>query len=216
MTPTRRIVLKGAVAAAVLAHLPAAPASTATRPLPVVPRTLAFTGARSPNGWAVNVAADAGGSVWARPVSGAAKHVAVSVGDADAILVHVVRRFHYEVADLGDGDVVGFRAADGLKGHQLNHASGSAVDILPEHYRPGVKDQFYPAQLAVVRDILAECRGVLAWGGDFAIPDEGHFEIALPPTDRRVTELAAQIRRWNTTPGRGAGVLLDPAARRGG
>jgi hypothetical protein len=149
-------------------------------------------------------------------VSGAAKHVAVSVGDADAILVHVVRRFHYEVANLSAGDVVGFRTADGLKGHQLNHASGSAVDILPEHYRPGTKNQFYPAQLAVVRDILAECRSVLAWGGDFATPDEGHFEIALPPHDRRVTELAAEIRRWNTTPGRGAGVLLDPAARRGG
>ncbi|MEV7093732.1 M15 family metallopeptidase [Amycolatopsis sp. NPDC051045] len=215
MTPTRRTVLKGVAAAAVLANLPGPLASAAARPPVVGPRTLAFTGSSSPNGWAVNVAADAGGSVWTRPVSGAAKRIAVAVGDADAILVHVVRRFHYEVADLGDGDVVGFRTAGGLEGHQLNHASGSAIDVLPEHYRPGVKDQFYPAQLAVVRDILAECCGVVAWGGDFATPDEGHFEIALPPQDRRVTELAAQIRRWNTTPGQGAGVLLDPAARGG-
>jgi hypothetical protein len=51
-------------------------------------------------------------------------------------------------------------------------------------------------------------------GGDFATPDEGHFGIALPPQDPRV--LAVEIRRWNTTPGRGTGILRDPAARCGG
>lgn len=214
MTPTRRTVLRGAAAAAVLSQVPSSPAAAAAPKPPVVTGNAAFTGALSPNGWRVNVAADAGGSVWARPVTGAAKQVAVSVGDADAILVHVVRRFHYEVAEIADGDVVGFREAAGLEGHQLNHASGSAVDVLPGHYPPGVKGQFYPAQLAVVRDILAECRGVVAWGGDLATPDEGHFEIALPPDDPRVTGLAAEIRRWNDTPGLGAGVLHDPAARR--
>lgn len=209
---SRRTVLVGAAvaAAAVGAETLVTPFSDAA-PVPAPRRdpapNPAFTGAVSPNGWPVNARSDDGGSVWQRPVPGTGFPVKVASGAAEVILVHVVRRFHYEIDALGRNDVIGFRAPAGLRGHALNHASGTAVDIRPGRYPAGVRGGFFPRELAVIRDILAECDGVVRWGGDLRTPDEAHFEIHLPPDHPRVAALAARFSDWNATPGRGAGVL---------
>ncbi len=73
------------------------------------------------------------------------------------------------------------------------HLSGTAVDLnastlpfrahtMPHHQR------------AEVHRMLDEFRGVLAWGGDWDSPvDEMHTEIAVPPGDPRLAQLAADL-----------------------
>ena len=165
----------------------------------------AYTGTFTPNGWPVNRQAGIGGSVWPRPVVGTGASVEVSMGEVEEVLVHVLRRFHYEIATLGPGDIVGFRTAAGLRGQQRNHASGTAVDVLPGHYPAGSAGNFYPAQLAVIRDVLKQCQGVVRWGGDFKTPDEAHFQIGVSPGNPALSRLAATLRRWRETAGQGAG-----------
>ncbi|MEV6982906.1 M15 family metallopeptidase [Sphaerisporangium sp. NPDC051017] len=166
-------------------------------------------GKKSPNGWSINTAANSGGSVWTRPVPGTAFNVDVAIGEVEIVLVHVIRRFHYEIDTLRPGDVVGFRAASLRRGYELNHASGTAIDIRPGHYPPGVRNGFYPHEVAVIHDILAECEGVVSWGGNFSYPDEAHFAIGVPPTDERMRRVTSKIRGWNSAPGAGAGVIQD-------
>ena len=170
----------------------------------------ALTGKSSPNGWPINTEADAAGSVWTRPLVGTGSTVEIAIGDAELILLHVARRFHYEIDTLRPNDVVGFRKPAELKGYQLNHASGSAIDIRPGHYPVGVRGGFFPTELEVIRDILADCEGLVRWGGDFRVPDEAHFELTAPPTDARVMQLATDLRDGKTTPGVGAGVIQNP------
>jgi hypothetical protein len=221
MAVSRRSLLRAAAASAALvttetvfagsAGASATPTPAVT--LPALPPKDPFTGHKSPNGWPVNRGPDLGGTVWSRPVVGTGFSVDVAIGEVETILVHVVRRFHYEIATLGPGDVIGFRAAGGLRGDQLNHASGTAVDIRPGHYPPGTHGGFYPNELAVIRDILGECGGVVRWGGDFATPDEAHFQIDRPPADPALVRLASTLRGWRERPSLGAGILQNPADR---
>jgi hypothetical protein len=224
MTYTRRTFVRsafGVVLAAGSGVLPTQPAYAGTAPSSRLSKSGAALaqrdaervqpGQKSSNGWTINQAADAGGSVWTRPVSGTGFDVQVAMGDVETILVHCVRRFHYEIDSLRPGDVVGFKSPGTVKGYETNHASGTAVDIRPGSYPPGVAGGFYPYQVDVIRDVLADCDGVLKWGGDFAVPDEAHFQIDLPPTDERVRRLADKLRNWRVNePGQGAGVVVDP------
>lgn len=57
----------------------------------------------------------------------------------------------------------------------------------------------------MVRDILTELDGAVAWGGDFDVPQESHFEVALGPTHPKVRGVARKLRAWRDTPGRGRG-----------
>lgn len=168
-----------------------------------------LSGKDSPNGWPVNISPNSGGGVWTRPVPGTGFGIDVLIGDVEVMLVHVLRRFHYEVATLRAGDVVGFRPAGGLLGQELNHASGTAVDIRPGSFPDGVKGGFYPAEVEVIRDILADCEAVVSWGGDFRVPRESHFQIAARPDDPRVHAVAKKIRTWNADPALGAGIVQD-------
>ena len=60
----------------------------------------------------------------------------------------------------------------------------------------------------VIKDILAELNGTVAWGGNAAIPKESHFEIAVRPGDARLKATAAKIRGWDEQPGgEGAGIV---------
>lgn len=73
------------------------------------------------------------------------------------------------------------------------HLSGTAVDLnattLPFRLRTMPADQ-----RAAVDDMVHQFRGVVAWGGHWTNPaDEMHAEIALPPGDRRVADLAADL-----------------------
>jgi hypothetical protein len=164
-------------------------------------------GPRTANGWPAVAAADAGGMVLSRPVEGTDIVTGIHIGNVEAVLFHVVRRFHYEIAELDAGDVHGFAPlARTQADYETNHASGTAVAILPGHYPRGTRDGFFPAQRAVVEDILAECEGVVAWAGQRRPVNESVFYIAVPPDDQRLEAVYRKIRGWSGHPGRGAGI----------
>ncbi|MET7567036.1 hypothetical protein ABZT04_00810 [Streptomyces sp. NPDC005492] len=203
--PTRRVLLRTAtgLACAVVA-LPglATSATAADGPSPLAhPRT----GATSANGWPMEKGADIGGAVWTRAIPGTGARVAMRVGAVSAVLVHVISRYHYEIAALGPDDVQGFQAPRGLTGFRTNYASGTAIAILPGAHPPGATGTLFPAQRAAIADIVADCAGVVRWGGTFNTPYEAHFQIDVPPSDARLTRLADRIGRRNLTLGQGSG-----------
>lgn len=123
----------------------------------------------------------------------------------------MVRRFHYEVDALRADDVVGWvKPGSVRKGlPESNLASGTAVRIRPGSYPAGARGGFYPMQELTLRDILADCEGVVRWGGDDPKPEEALFYIDVPPGDERLGRVAAKVWDWNHTPGQGSGVLVD-------
>lgn len=180
--------LAGAVAAGI--SLPtAAPASAAA-------------GTTSANGWPLTTT-----GIATLPVPGTPASVALLEGDVSTVLVHVIRRFHYEVEEVARHELAGHRPAAGLTGHTTNYASGTAVEIRPAAYPLAATGVLFPQQLAVVRDILQECGGVVAWGGRLRRPHAAHFQIAVRPGDPRLRGLALRIKGWTQAPGQGAGVF---------
>ncbi|NUP21130.1 MAG: hypothetical protein HOZ81_34695 [Streptomyces sp.] len=161
----------------------------------------------SPNGWELEERANDVSTVWTRRAPGTPCDLDVRLGDVETVLVHVVRRFHYEIDELRAGDLTGWRAPSRVRLDRAegNQASGTAVAIRPGSYPPGVQGGFYPPQLLVVRDILAECDGVVRWGGDDGRPYEALFSIGVPPGDERLTTLVARLRTWAEEPGKGPG-----------
>lgn len=217
MAATRRFFLRSTVTTAVavgtvgtVTGTTATAATAASAKSAGASTASADSGQVSANGWPITTAPDHDGSVWTRPVPGTGFGIEVAIGDVETILVHVVRRFHYEIEALRTGDVTGYRPLAQTKGHETNHASGTAVDIRPDAYPAGAKGGFFTPQLAVLRDILADCEGVVKWGGDFPAPDESHFQIDVPPTSTAVKRVADKLRTWNTAPGKGAGVTQNP------
>ncbi|MFI0367614.1 hypothetical protein ACH35V_07020 [Actinomadura sp. 1N219] len=177
------------------------------------------TGIPSKNGWEMEKVADDRGHIYTRPAPGTPIEVQVRMGEVETILVHVIRRFHYEVDTLlSNEDVVGWRAPHTVRRNlaESNQASGTAVQIRPGHYPASARGGFYPQQELVIRDILAELDGVVRWGGDDRKPDESLFYIDLKPGDPRLAKAAQEIRGWKDTPGMGAGSGIDitsPARR---
>ena len=155
---------------------------------------------------------DHGGSIYTRPVPGTPLDgVAVRIGEVETVLVHVIRRFHYEIDMLGKGDVVGWRSPDAVKKSfaESNQASGTAVQIRPGHYPAGASGGFSHLQDVVIRDILAELDGLVRWGGDDRRPNEALFYLNGKPGDARLAKVADRIRTWMYTPGAGAGSGVD-------
>lgn len=182
----------------------AGPASAAAASAP----TGVWQGDRSVNGWPV--LAEATEYV----IEGSGQSVRLADGDASVLLLHVARRFHYEIDQLRRGDVQGHRPSRHMQiqvqvkvqeRYESNYLSGTAIAIRPDAYPVGVKGGLYPQELLVVRDILTELDGAVKWGGDFGTPKESHFEIALRPGHPRLKGVARKIRGWNDSPGEGAG-----------
>jgi hypothetical protein len=172
------------------------------------PSTSRWNGAVSANGWPVIGPAEVGPS----RVEGSAASVAVLAGDVAAVLVHVLRRFHYEVRALGSGAVLGHTVDRSVRSAaESNHLSGTAVAIRPDLYPIGVGGGFHVAEVAVVRDILADCEGVVRWGADDPrLPKEGHFQIDVPPGDQRLRRVARTLGAPGDASGRAAGSMPDP------
>jgi hypothetical protein len=95
---------------------------------------------------------------------------------------------------------------------ERNQLSGTAVNVHPGQHPWGASGTLSSLQVMAVRDILAECEGVVRWGGDH--PDdtaEGFFHIDVPPGDATLARVAARIDGWTARPGQGAGILDDVA-----
>ncbi|MFF0160186.1 hypothetical protein ACFYRY_22025 [Streptomyces sp. NPDC005263] len=203
---SRRRVLGATTAlagATVLGGLGSAPATAADRAATPAGsgKATAWTKARSANGWKILDEATSYG------IEGSGRSVRLADGDAATILLHVARRFHYEIDQLRAGDVRGHRTSRQVEQpYESNYLSGTAIDIREPSYPLGARAGFYPQELVVIRDVLAELDGVVAWGGDFPVPKESHFEIALKPGHPKVKNIARKITAWNTGPGNeGAG-----------
>lgn len=212
--PRRSVLRRTGAGLAAVAALPAwalpARAAASGAELAPPPAPSARPSARlSENGWPVEEAADRGGAIWTRPVPGSPLSVPLRLGDVSTVLVHVVRRYHYEIDTLRPDEVTGFSPPSrALRGYATNHSSGTAVAIRPGWYPPGASGGLIEHHLAVVRDILAECEGVVAWGGTFPTPNESHFHIAVPPSAPRLRHLARRIHEWSDAPGAGAGTRV--------
>ncbi|WP_346620961.1 hypothetical protein [Blastococcus montanus] len=196
----RRFLVAGAgvLTAAVVAS---APGLAAAAP-PAGPRP--WTRGRSANGWPVL------GTVDAVPIEGSDLTVRVAGGDVALILTHVARRFHYDIDGLRVGDLTGHASTrEVTEDYESNYLSGTAIAIRAGGYPLGASGNLYPNELIVVRDILAECDGVVRWGGDERVPKESHFQIDRGPNDKRVRQLADKIRSWEHKPSQGAGTV-DP------
>ncbi|MDH6137696.1 hypothetical protein P3T37_007129 [Kitasatospora sp. MAA4] len=166
-----------------------------------------WAGDTSANGWPVIAQAAA------RPVEGAgAVSVAVLDGDAATVLLHVARRFHYDVQPLAPDEITGHRTDRALAvPYESNYLSGTAIAVHPLLYPVHASGGFFPPELTVIRDILADLEGVVRWGGDESVPKESHFQLDVPPGDPGLKRVAAKVRQWNSQPGEGAGAI-DPLA----
>ncbi|MDQ0811024.1 hypothetical protein QFZ63_002738 [Streptomyces sp. B3I7] len=198
--------LVGATSALSLGFAPAAGASPRTAPGDGGGH---WSAGRSANGWPVKDASGGSDGIAVHRVEGSNASVALLAGDVATVLLHVTRRFHYEIRTLGAGDVHGHTTDRSVRADQeSNHLSGTAVAICPDLYPAGARGGLFPHEVAVVRDILAECRAVVRWGGDDPhVPKEGHFQIDVPPGDAGLRKLADTVERWNRTPGEGAGAV---------
>ncbi|MFE0171110.1 hypothetical protein ACFWZ2_02240 [Streptomyces sp. NPDC059002] len=206
----RRVLVTGAGAGVALAVAPV-PVLSGTARAADPGHGSVWNGARSANGWPVLERADELG------IEGSGRSVRLAPGDAAVLLLHVARRFHYEIDQLREDDVRGHTTSRHIvERYESNHLSGTALSVRADAYPVGVKGGLYPHELVVVRDIVAELDGAVAWGGDFATPKESHFEIAHRPGHPKVKGVARKIRGWDAGPGgRGAGATdaFDPERR---
>ncbi|WP_062014044.1 hypothetical protein [Streptomyces hygroscopicus] len=175
-----------------------------------------LTNRPSANQWEMEKAADAGGDIASRPVPGTGLNVSVRKGDIATVLVHVIRRFHYEVDTLGlhgePNPIEGWMAPSAVRDSRLpeaNQASGTAVVIRPGSYPPGVRGSFTTGQQLIIRDIIADTEGVVRWGGEDRRAYEGLFYLTVPPGDARLERVAAKVGTWGAIPGAGAGTVPD-------
>lgn len=203
--PTRRTVLAGGLGASALAALPAAATAAGLQ------GPQQWSGSTSANGWAIT------SSFETVVIEGTGTSVPLRSGAPAVILAHLARRFHYEIDELREGDLFG-GSTDRRVGipEQSNHLSGTALAIRRGSFPAGQRGNLFPDQLVVVRDMVAECEGVVRWGGDLSVPLESHFLIDLPSGDRRVAQLAARFGRVDAFDGaQGAGAIdaFTPARR---
>jgi hypothetical protein len=65
-----------------------------------------------------------------------------------------------------------------------------------------------------VRDILADCDGLVVWGGDLTLVKVSHFHIAARPGDRALARAAARLdtSRYTMSWAQTAGTVADPAS----
>lgn len=162
-----------------------------------------WKGSTSANGWPVLNTAPT------FRIEGSSESANLADGDPATVLLYVARRFNYEVDSLRPGDVTAHNSNRSIaQPYESNYLSGTAIAIRPLLYPVGAGGMFYPNELAVIKDILAELNGIVAWGGNAATPKESHFDIAVRPGDARLKATAAKIRGWDEqTGGEGAGIV---------
>ncbi|MEU5438051.1 hypothetical protein AB0G73_32425 [Streptomyces sp. NPDC020719] len=185
-------------------------ATTAAAATPVAAATSQWRKKNSANGWPVLDHAPAH-----RVEGTGGVHFDAADGDVATVLTHVVRRFHYEIDSLGAGEVSGHTTSRTVAAaYESNYLSGTAIAIRPLLYPARAQGGFFPHELVVVRDILADLEGVVKWGGDLTPAKESHFQIDVKPGDAALRRVAAKLRGWELQPGEGAGTIEATAPAR--
>lgn len=139
---------------------------------------------RSYNGWTASpTRSDIG--VEPLEVAGVQFPSGVRSGAAATVLGYVAEQFHRRVEPLVDGWCWGFNYRQNRNSDNLScHASGTAVDLNAPNHPNGKSGTFNVRERGEIRKILAECDGVVRWGGDFTgTPDEMHFELVGSPAE---------------------------------
>jgi hypothetical protein len=145
-------------------------------------------------------------------VEGSNVAVGIVEGDVATILLHVARRYHYELDGLEQAELTGHTVDRTVAAaFESNYLSGTAISVRPVVYPLGVEGGFFPQEQVVIRDILADCEGVVRWGGDQAPAKESHFQIDVRPGAVALARVASKIRGWSSVGDVGAGAT-DPLA----
>lgn len=118
-------------------------------------------------------------------------------GSVAQVLGYVARQFEDRVEHITSTSSFRDHARIGNGNTYSNHASGTALDLNGGQHPQGKKGTFTSAQVVAIRQILAECSGVLRWGGDYVMPitDEMHFEIRPGVTAQQVASAAIFINK---------------------
>lgn len=105
------------------------------------------------------------------------------VEEVSRLLCYVVRRYHYEVRPLISGDVLTSAPADWVLSKRLSRSvqNSHAVVILPSQFPPRAVDGHTAIETEVISDILAECGGLVHWGGSRVNGPEALFYIDSAP-----------------------------------
>ncbi|MFS0702981.1 hypothetical protein AB6N23_00520 [Cellulomonas sp. 179-A 9B4 NHS] len=147
------------------------------------------------------------------PVEGSGLRVRLLGGDAATVLTHVARRFHYEVRPVTSFE--GHRPAPegDDSARALHHAAGTAVHVDPSAYPVGVGGTLHPHETTALRAVLADCDGLVVWGGDDPdVPCEGHLRLAVPADDPAVHALAERLAATHGRPAEAADDATSPQA----
>ncbi|MGK5521148.1 hypothetical protein ACSNN9_17570 [Micromonospora sp. URMC 107] len=166
----------------------------------------------SANGWKIDPAA-----ITTYRVEGSNASVALRRGRAAAVLLHIARRWHYEIAPLDTGEgggITGHTTRRTIRaGFESNYLSGTALALHPTAYPTGGSERLWPHHEAIVRDILADCQGTVVWGGDLNPAKASHFEIVARPADKVLAQVAAYLDTSAQTKFKSqtAGMVADPA-----
>jgi hypothetical protein len=180
--------------------------------LVLVPGTLAHAApgtGTSANGWRIDP-----GTIATYRITGSRASVALRSGAPAAVLLHIARRWHYEIAALDSGEGGGVTGEAPQRAPlRSNYLSGTAIALHPAAYPLGGSERLWPHHELIVRDILADCDGVVAWGGDLRPAMLAHFHIAARPGDRALARVAARLDTSRHRPGTAqtAGAVADPA-----
>ncbi|GAB2955347.1 hypothetical protein GCM10027280_49730 [Micromonospora polyrhachis] len=206
---TRRSLLGGAAAgASMLALVPSASAHAADK---ADMGTGMWTRDVSANGWRIDPAAIA-----TYRVEGAGVSIALRQGQAAAVLLHVARRWHYEIGPLDTGEGGGVTAHTSQRtvraDFESNYLSGTALALHPTAYPLGGSERLWPHQEAIVRDILVDCDGTVVWGGDLTPAKLSHFQLVARPDAPTLARVAARLDTSRHTELRSqtAGAVADP------
>ncbi|WP_263117872.1 M15 family metallopeptidase [Cellulomonas fimi] len=145
--------------------------------------------ANSENGWPLVVEAQL------EPLAWLPNNARLLAGPVAQVLGYVARQFAARVEPITSTSSFRPKATIGSGSTYSNHASGTALDMNGGRHPQGSKDTFTDPQVGAIRQILAECSGVLRWGGDYAMPitDEMHFEIRPGATAAQVAAAAAAL-----------------------
>lgn len=194
---TRRTLLGATAGAGALALTPV--------PAMAAPQT-------SANGWTVDPAAIA-----TYRVEGSEASVALRRGPAAVVLLHIARRWHYEIAPLDTGEgggVVGHTADRPVRAaFESNYLSGTAIALHPTAYPVGGSERLWPHHEAIVRDILVDCDGTVVWGGDLSLATASHFHVVAAPRGSALARVADRLDPGEhaVSASQTAGAVADPA-----